>query len=126
MPLPVNFSDYQIKVPFIYYDGKTKKTYTHNTFHYDLAPTLCKDMLNVQNEIRDYSIGKNLFDTKKRDWFICGYNQKYSIICNSMITNISESGSYQTLDKNLNLTNGDLDVVVLKDAFEINSRFYKK
>ena len=121
-----NFSDYQIKVPFIYYDGKTKKTYTHNTFHYDLAPTLCKDMLNVQNEIRDYSIGKNLFDTKKRDWFICGYNQKYSIICNSMITNISESGSYQTLDKNLNLTDGDLDVVVLKDAFEINSRFYKK
>lgn len=121
-----NFSDYQIKVPFIYYDGKTKKTYTHNTFHYDLAPTLCKDMLNVQNEIRNYSIGKNLFDTKKRDWFICGYNQKYSIICNSFITNISESGSYQTLDKNLNLTDEDLDVTILKDAFEINSRFYKK
>lgn len=121
-----NFSDYQIKVPFLFYDGVNSKTYSHNTFHYDIVPTLGHDFLNIQNDLKDYTTGKNLFNTKRRDWFICGYNQKYSIINKSVITNISESGSYQTLDKNLNLTEHDLDLITLKEAFEINSRFFKK
>lgn len=121
-----NFSDYQIGTPLIVFDSsRPAKTYTHLTLHYDIIPTLMNTVLGVTNQYYNYSVGQNLFDCKNRNWFICGYNQKYAIIEKNMIINVYSSGMYDVVDKKLNPVNENtVDFSVIKDAVIENSRFY--
>lgn len=123
-----NFTDYQIQTPFILFDAeKTHKVYTKTSIHYDVVPTICRNYLGIKNNYFDYSFGNNLFEIPNRNYFICGYNQKYAIIENNMITNINSSGTFDFTDKKLKPLNPD-DVnveTVLKGINELR-RFYKK
>ncbi len=121
-----NFSDYQIGTPLVIYDhSKTPKIYTHLTLHYDIIPTFMDTVLGVQNDYNEYSVGKNLYDCSERDWFICGYNQKYAIIEKNMIINIYSSGMYDVIDKNLNpIEDREVDFNIVHEAVMENSRFY--
>lgn len=122
-----NFSKYQIQVPMLIFDSsKAKKEYTHLTLHYDITPTLMSSVLGVKNPIGDYSCGQDLYDTKERDWFVCGYNQKYSVIEKDKITNIYESGLFDVLDTNLNVIEQDLNYDIIEKALEITNKYYVK
>ena len=122
-----NFSKYQIQVPMLVFDfSKPKKEYNHLTLHYDIAPTLMQSVLGVKNPIDDYSSGQDLYDTKERDWFVCGYNQKYSVIEKTKITNIHASGLFDVLDKNLNPIEEDLNYDIIGKALEITNKYYRK
>ena len=82
-------------------------------------------VLGVQNDYNEYSVGKNLYDCSERDWFICGYNQKYAIIEKNMIINIYSSGMYDVIDKNLNpIEDREVDFNIVHEAVMENSRFY--
>ena len=62
-----NFTHFQIQVPLVWYEaGKVPQRYHHRTSHFDLAPTLLKNVLGVTNPITDYSVGKML--SLKKDW----------------------------------------------------------
>lgn len=121
-----NFSKYQINTPFILYDkNKTPKKYNHLTLHYDIAPTILGEYLGVLNNSSDYSYGKNLFDKTNRDFFICGYNQKFAIIEQNKITNIYHSGLLDVVDHNLNILNEEPNSEFLLTTLNELKKFYK-
>ena len=122
-----NFSKHQIKVPMLVFDPSIHpKTHQHLTLHYDLVPTIMQDVLGVTNKFSDYTIGQNIYTNHPRDWFVCGYNQKYSVIEKNRITNIYESGNYDITDEKLNSLDDDLNYEVISKAFEMNNSFFKK
>lgn len=122
-----NFSKYQVQVPMMVFDfSKAPKTYNHLSLHYDIVPTLMTSVLGVKNPLDDYSLGQDLYNTKERDWFLCGYNQKYSVIEKNRITNIYESGFYDVLDLKLNPLNQEMNYDVITKAFETTNKYYLK
>lgn len=122
-----NFSKYQIQVPMLIYDAsKLPKKYNHQTLHYDVIPTLMSEYLGVTNSFKDYSLGQNIYLKSSRDWFVCGYNQKYSVIEKTKITNIYSSGLFEITDLNLNPLNEDLNFEVIERAFINTNKFYIK
>lgn len=122
-----NFTRYQIQVPMLVFDfSRPGKAYNHLTLHYDVVPTLMQSVLGVKNPSSDYSSGQDLYNTKERDWFVCGYNQKYSVIEKNKITNIHASGLFDVLDKNLNPIEEELDYDIIGKALEVNNKFYSK
>jgi len=114
-----NFSDAQIRVPLIYYSHeKEPAVYTHWTAHYDVVPTLMQELFAVQNPPSDYSIGKSLFDTTRREFMpVDSYIALGIIDTLGTITNIYYGdGKYEITDSGLN---------ELYDV-EINNDLYKK
>lgn len=122
-----NFSKYQVRTPLMIFDFEKKPAmYNHNTVHYDIIPTIMKKNLRVKNNFSDYSVGKSLYDTSdERKWFICGYNEKYSVIEKNRITNIYKSGAFEVLDTNLNHLNEDINFEVISEALKQTSTFYQ-
>lgn len=124
-----NFSDYQVKVPMLVYDAnKTPRTESQLTLHYDLVPTIMSNYLGVKNPFSDYSFGENLFAiSKNRKSFICGYNQKFSIIEANKITTVSPTGTLNATDKKLNKLNDDqINYNLVLDGIQSVNKFYKK
>ena len=100
-----NYTYPQIHVPFIYYEpDKEKKTYTHRTTHYDVAPTLLHEAMGVRNNPSEYSMGSYLTDTTFRNWHIVGDNLNYAFIVeDNVIIEKKPSGSLDIFDAQLNL-----------------------
>ena len=101
----------------IFDSEKGPKQFNHLTLHYDIIPTLMNSVLGVKNAVSDYSVGQDLFNVRNRDWFVCGYNQKYSVIEKNQITNIYESGLYDVVDLKLNNLNKDINYEIVSKAF---------
>ena len=124
-----NFGNYQVKVPMMIFDAsKLPRTESKLTLHYDLAPTILKNYLGVQNNFSDYSFGEDLFKiSTTRNYFICGYNQKFSIIESNKITNISPSGTLSVTDKKLNkLDDEQINYNLVLEGIQSVNKFYKK
>jgi len=121
-----NFSKYQIKVPLIIYDHSLpKNNFNHLTLHYDIVPTIFNNYLGNITPINNFCSGINIFDKNiRRDFFICGYNEKYAIIEKNRITNIYKSGLYDIFDHNLNQKNEELNYGIVEKALKETSRFY--
>lgn len=122
-----NFSKYQIRVPMVVYDfEKNPTSHNHLTLHYDIVPTFMSEVLGVQNPFDDYTVGKSLYDTTHRDWFITGYNKKYAIIENNKITNVYESGFFETVDQQLNPIEESIDYDIIVEALKQTGKYYTK
>ncbi|HEY0090905.1 MAG TPA: DUF3413 domain-containing protein [Flavobacterium sp.] len=123
-----NFSKVQIHVPMIIFDaGKAPAVYKHQTLHYDVAPTILTSVLGVKTDIADYSFGQNMFAPKKRDYFVCGYNERFAFIESKRITNIYPSGLFDVTDDKLNTLDNDLvDFGIVTSGLRGLGRFYKK
>lgn len=124
-----NFGEYQIKVPMMIFDAlKLPRTESKLTLHYDLAPTILKNYLGVQNNFSDYSFGEDLFKINaNRKFFICGYNQKYALIENKQITTISPSGALNVYNKKLNkLDDENINYNLVLQGIQSANKFYKK
>lgn len=124
-----NFSDYQIKVPMMIFDAsKSPLLEKKRTTHYDITPTLCSNFLGVKNPYDEYSFGTNLFKvSENRPYFICGYNQNFSIVEPNKITTISPSGTLNVMDKKLNkLTDEKINYNLVLEGIQTVNKFYKK
>ena len=124
-----NFSKYQIHVPMIIFDASKKpKVESELTLHYDISPTILKNYLGVTNNELEFSFGQNMFaKIKKRDYFVCGYNQKFSIIEPNKITSISPSGTLDVMDGKLNkLNEKEINYSLVSEGLQSLNRFYKK
>lgn len=124
-----NYTPYQTQTPLIVFDSsKNPKTHNHTTLHYDIAPTIMTNYLGVTNNVNDYSIGKNLFDTTKRNWFLCGYKNSYAVIEKEKITKVyRNSGVYSVTDKELNpIDDQTIDYSVFQKALDRINQFYAK
>ncbi|MFN8275121.1 MAG: DUF3413 domain-containing protein [Flavobacteriaceae bacterium] len=123
-----NFTDYQIRTPMMIFDAtKSPKTFTEQTLHYDLAPTMMQHYLGVKNPISEYSFGCDMYQPKLRKSFICGYNQRFAIIQPNQITNIYPSGLFDVTDKKLEpLTDEQIDYELVTQEMKNLNRFFKK
>lgn len=58
-----NYTQYQVRVPLILYlPDREPARIDYVTSHIDIAPTLLQDYFGCENDIGDYSNGRNLFD----------------------------------------------------------------
>lgn len=123
-----NFTKYQINTPLIIYDAsKEPKTYSHKTIHYDITATLLKEYLHVKNKLTDFSFGQNLFNTKNRDYFICGYNQRFAIVEKNKITNVYPGGLFDVTNSKLkSLNDEDINYELVSEGLHEMNRFFKK
>lgn len=96
------------------------------SLHYDVVPTIMKNCLGVKNDLNDYSTGKILFENSNRDWFVCGYNQKYAVIQKNKITTIYASGFFEVTDQNLKILNEEINFSIIEKALKETHKFYKK
>jgi membrane-anchored protein YejM (alkaline phosphatase superfamily) len=124
-----NYTKYQTQTPLLLFDNsKAAKSYTHTTLHYDIVPTIMKNYLGVSNNIKNYAIGKNLFNNTKRDWFLCGFKNTYAVVEKDKITKIfRNSGVYSVTDKQLNkIKDQTIDYTIFQKALDDINRFYVK
>lgn len=110
-----NYSPVQLRVPFMYFDASQPAgVRRYRTTHYDIAPTLLKTVLGVQNEVGDLGVGHLLGDSCKRDWHMVGDNVNYAFIRsgNNMIIEKKHSGYIDVYDSLMNI----------RDDYKINAK----
>jgi membrane-anchored protein YejM (alkaline phosphatase superfamily) len=108
-------------VPFtLIFPDREKGEWSHRTSHYDVAPTLMKNILNCKTSPKAYSYGKELREPPARDWEIFGNEKSFRIVdfTNHNIIESDWQGRIISGDR----TRSDL---VLKASREI-SRFYRR
>ncbi len=121
-----NFTRYQVQTPLIiYWPGKKPAVFTHKTSHFDVAPTLMRQLLGCVSLFADYSVGKNLFDTSDRPYFILGSYMNYGIVENNRITTIFPTGDFsiEQLDGQ-HVPEAKLNLITMQKAFADMRRFY--
>lgn len=101
-----NYTDVQVKVPLAIIGPKvlTSKMmeWSGNTYtsHQDLVPTIMKNYLGVNNQIKDYSVGEDLMGPMvKRDWILASNYSSYAVITPKTIVEVGAVGQYDLLDK---------------------------
>lgn len=123
-----NYSQWQIRIPLImYYPGiEHGKHFSHMTTHYDIAPTLMKRYLGVENPTADYSMGYDIYDTADRYPHVVGDHVNYGFVFENTIVRTNHLGTVSVTDKNLNdLPRNAVNVKDLQKAIEKKNMFYK-
>ncbi len=123
-----NFSEAQLHVPFVYYDGKEASVHDAWTSHYDVVPTLMKDLFRVENPTEDYCIGKDLFEVEARDYLLVDSYIGVGVLdSNGKGTNLLYDGTLQIVDEKLTEDYGSsVDEAVVSFVMSTLSQFYEK
>lgn len=127
-----NYTDPQIKVPFAMIGPKVSAETTlwpgnMLTSHQDVVPTLMKNYLGVQNDVKDYSVGEDLLGKPvHRDWILASNYSSYGVITKDNILEVGAVGQYDLLDKHNKPIKGQQpNFEYLQGALEQISRFSK-
>lgn len=113
-----NFSKWQLQIPFVLYypNIEEPRKYDHLTTHNDIVPTISSRFLGVQNPIKDYSIGHDIYSEVNRYPIECGnYHSKAVLLEKYIITANNEWRLSEVTDKQLNRVSKDS-----VDASELN------
>lgn len=124
-----NYSKAQLNTPLVIFNPTKKSAiYNHWTSHYDIIPSLMQDAFNTTNPINDYSIGKNISDTKQRDWLLVGSKDNFGIVERDRITSIYFNFNYDITSLNLDeLEDAKLRTNLFNDIMKkANSFYYSK
>ena len=122
-----NYTDYQIRVPLVVFNPAqaTTQTLDYFTSHYDIAPTLLSAVFGCTNPAEDYSIGRNLFDSTPRPFFVfSSYNSKAVRVGDSILT-LNNLGGVEQYDHLYRPLAKPIDMAVVKEALKTFSKFYK-
>ena len=91
-----NFSKSQIKIPLVvYWPGMKPDTINYRTTAYDVSATLMKRVLNVQNPLEDFGVGKDLLEVSPREVFFAGGYNEDAIVAGDEVLLIKMSGAMQ-------------------------------
>lgn len=94
-----NYTRYQTTTPLIYYaPGLKPGQVNYLTSHYDIVPTLMKEILGCTSPAQTYSIGQGLFDRGQRPYLIIASYTDYAILRNGLVTRIFPAGDYEVSD----------------------------
>ena len=121
-----NYSQAQLNVPLIIFNPSKKSAkYNHWTSHYDIVPTIMQDEFNSTNKIEEYSIGKNIADTSKREWLLVGSKDNFGIVEPDRITSVYFNFNYDITSPNLNeLDDAKLRVGLFNNIMKKANSFY--
>lgn len=91
-----NFSAAQIKNPLVvYWPGMPTQVKDYRTTAYDVSATLMKRVLDVQNPLDDFTVGKDLFDASKREVFFVGSYNEDAVVAGDEVLLVKMSGAMQ-------------------------------
>lgn len=91
-----NFSKAQIQIPLmVYWPGMKSEEISYRTTAYDISATLMKRVLNVQNPVEDFSVGKDLFVEQKQEVFFVGSYNEDAIVAGDEVLLIKMSGAME-------------------------------
>lgn len=123
-----NFTSYQIQVPLIiYWPKQNPVTFTQQSNHYDIVPTLLNKVLGCKNTPADYSIGNPLPYSKIPSYLLVDSYTNFGIVEQDKITTIFPGGDYTITDKQQRLLSSiPLNIVNLNKAFSDMQRYYQK
>ncbi|PZX16674.1 hypothetical protein LX69_01744 [Breznakibacter xylanolyticus] len=123
-----NYSPAQMQVPLMIHKPLGKnRNYHHWSSHYDLVPSLMNDIFKCQNPISDYSMGKCLNDSSKREWMLVGSNDNYAILEPNRITSIYFNGTFDITDSHLNeIQDGQINTQLFNKILLKSKMFYKQ
>ncbi len=121
------YDDYQIHTPLIvYWPGKSHQVIDYRTSHYDIVPTLMRNVLGVTNPVSDYSVGQSLFMPAQKFFTIVSSYTDYAIVQPHRMTTIY-AGGYYAIDQ-LNgqaLPAAKLRSQVLRQVYTDLNRYYQ-
>ncbi len=122
-----NYSRYQTMVPLLlHWPGRPARRYTHTSNHYDLVPTLMRELLGCSNAYEDYSIGRSLFDESPRESTLVSGHLQYGIVERDRISVLYQSGDFEVFDRDYRRLEGaELSPAVSRAVLEDMSRFYR-
>ncbi|MFM2479864.1 DUF3413 domain-containing protein [Celerinatantimonas sp. YJH-8] len=121
-----NFSRFQTEVPLlIYWPDKAPETIHVDTSHLDVAATLSKHLLGIQNRLSDYTIGNDLFAPITHRWIIIGDEDEQAIYQPDQITVLTSNGNYETRDRNYRRKHLRADMPVILQVLNELRRFYQ-
>jgi membrane-anchored protein YejM (alkaline phosphatase superfamily) len=122
------YTRYQLVIPLVVsWPGHAPgAVFEHRTSHYDIVPTLMRELFACRNAASDYSVGSSLFDEASWEWMIAGSYYNYAILEPDQITITYPNGLYEVRDWDYRLApepkfRGD----VLEAVSEQNARFYQ-
>lgn len=124
-----NFTDAQIKVPFIALGAGIKPAHNqHISSHMDVAPGILKQYLGLSNPIAQYSSGEDIFNVSRSadDWLILASYNEYAIVDDKGILQVSGyNGNYQLMDRHNQPKQGRPDFTELNQAYSQMNRYLK-
>lgn len=125
-----NFTDVQVKVPFFMVgagvpesdDWSQSGSYTS---HEDLAPTLLRNYLGLNNPTEDYATGLDIFSTpEQREWRMAAKYAGYAVIDKDSILEVTALGQYNLLDHgNKPLADAEINFKNVQEALDRLRRF---
>lgn len=124
-----NYTKYQVQTPFIiHWPNVSPKIITEKTSHFDVAPTLLKNVLGCTNPIADYAIGRNLMTNESaKSYLIVGSYNSYGIIEDDRITQLLPDGNFVIYDHHFKpMPEARLRTPVIRMAMQDMLKFYSK
>lgn len=120
----------KLKTPFmIVWPHRAQKEFTHFTSHYDVVPTMMRELWNCKSNFSGFSVGKSLNDGPLHPWHLIEVDKNFALMDleKSNFTRITDNGGFEVRDfmaQELPASKGrtDLTLKALKD----NYRFYKR
>ncbi len=123
-----NFSPWQTRVPLvIHWPGKDAQHIDKQTSHFDLSPTLMKDILGCNNDLHDYSSGNHLLTGEPGPYLLLSNYNQFAVMEKNRLTIVDEFGHIDILDKYYrNVPDAKLSSTRMLSVMDEMSRFYKK
>ncbi|MBQ7908777.1 MAG: sulfatase-like hydrolase/transferase [Elusimicrobiaceae bacterium] len=121
-----NFAKYQTHVPLIiWWPNREGKVLNYRTSHYDVVPTLLRQVFGCENPIEDYGMGYDLLDATPRPWtLILSYTNK-AIREGNKISVLNNYGAIENYDENYSPSPAPVSAKALSEALKEFSHFYK-
>lgn len=127
-----NFTEAQIKVPFIMIGAGVDKESNDwptdkMTTHFDFVPTIMKNYLGVTNDIKDYTVGEDLYgEFVDRPYTIVADYGDYAIVSEDKIFSLKGNGLYEVKDgRNRLLPEQEIDRERMQYALDVLTRYTK-
>lgn len=95
-----NYTKYQVQTPLlIYWPGKQAKMITERTSHFDLAPTILRNVLGYKGDSSAYAIGSDLLNNyHSSPYLVVGSYNSMGIVEADRITMLLPDGDYSIYD----------------------------
>ncbi|MDF7668038.1 sulfatase-like hydrolase/transferase [Orbaceae bacterium ESL0727] len=125
-----NYTDAQTKVPFIIVGAKDTLSLTANatklTSHEDVVPSLMKHYLHVENDIRDYATGYDLFSPMpERNWLLMSNYSSYAVRTLDNIYLVNRLGVSHYMDAHNHNVSQSPNYQYIHDAMNQMRYFYE-
>ena len=122
------YTRHQLVTPMVLaWPGREKGVvYDHRSSHYDILPTLMRELFACDNPASDYSVGYSLFEHEPWSWMLAGSYYNYAVLEPDQVTVTYPNGLYEVRDWDYRLVPSPrFRGEVLESASEQNARFFR-